>query len=423
MAPIVNTPDQEKAIRSLMASRRREWTSDGRTGADFPKWKPGMKTSDYIQVHSIGKNVLPYDLPALARPAPFEAPEGEPVVAQAGPLRVGLPPSSPITEEPAMNTDKNTPPVDLAAEGLQSVPLEFAEEVAQGNVKAAMKTSGATSGDLWRVPLDEIHVLPGLNVRGMTDEYAAHIERTAQSILAEGFYPDKALAVFVGEDGKVYLRDGHTRLLAAKRARELGAQLTVLPCATAPKGSTMEDFTIGLVKSNEGRPLRPIEVAVVMKRLAGWGWDSKRIAERLNYTVAYVDELLGLLAAPKALVALVEAGKVSTDTATKAIKTMGPTKAAEVITTASAANTKKGGKVNPSDIGQSKAQLAVASAKKKEAANPANALPETAQAPTKPAKKDASGDPLKALRAVFDDPNFNKLSDKAQSAVLAVLNP
>lgn len=313
--------------------------------------------------------------------------------------------------------------VDLAAEGLASVPLEFAPEVAQGNVKKVMSAAGATSGDLWRVPVGEIHAMPGLNVRGETAEYAAHIERIARSILAEGFYPDKALAVFVGEDGKVYVRDGHTRLRAARRAIELGAQLQTLPCVTAPKGSTMEDFTVGLVKSNEGRPLRPIEVAIVMKRLAGWGWDSARIAEKLDYTPAYVDELLGLLAAPKALVALVEAGKVSTDTAVKAVKALGPTKAAEVIKTASEANAAKGGKVNPSDIGQSKAQRALQAAAKKAQENPANTLPENPTAPAPKPKKDPAGDPLKALRAVFDDPAFSKLSDKAQQAVLAVLNP
>ncbi|NCT81896.1 MAG: hypothetical protein GXC94_02020 [Comamonadaceae bacterium] len=326
-----------------------------------------------------------------------------------------------------MSTENNAPAaapsVDLAAEGLASIPLEFAHEVGQGNVKKVMSASGATSGDLWRVPVAEIHAMPGLNVRGETAEYAAHIERIARSILAEGFYPDKALAVFVGEDGKVYVRDGHTRLRAARRAIELGAQLPTLPCVTAPKGSTLEDFTIGLVKSNEGRPLRPIEVAVVMKRLAGWGWDSKRIAERLDYTPAYVDELLGLLSAPKALVALVEAGKVSTDTAVKAVKSMGPSKAAEVIQQASAANAKKGGKVNPSDIGQSKAQKALAAAAKSAGANPANQLPENPAAPAPKSKKGTAGDPLKALRAVFDDPAFSKLSDKAQQAVLAVLNP
>ena len=426
MTPIVNTPDQDKAIRALMSSRRRAWTSDGRTAADFPKFKPGMKTAAYVQLFGIGKNTLPFDLKALDRPAPFEAPEDAAEEAQGGPLRVGLPPSTTLSEEPAMSTEKNTPAgttaptVDLQAEGLAAIPLEFAEEVAQGNVKAAMKTAQATSGDLWRVPRTEIKVMPGLNVRGDTPDYRAHVDRIAKSIAAEGFYPDKAIAVFVGEDGTVYARDGHTRLLAADRAVEVyGAQLDTLPCVTAPKGSTMEDFTIGLVKSNEGRPLRPIEVAVVMKRLAGWGWDSKRIAERLDYTPAYVDELLSLLSAPKALVALVEAGKVSTDTAVKAVKSLGPTKAAEVITQASAANVKKGGKVNPSDIGQSKAQRAIQAQAKAAGANPANALPEDA----KPGKKAAAGDPLKALRLVFDDPAFNQLSDKAQQAVLAVLNP
>lgn len=313
-------------------------------------------------------------------------------------------------------------PYDLVAEGLAGVPLEFAPEVAQGNVKAAMKTSGATSGDLWRVPVGELHVMPGLNVRGETDDYLRRIESIARSILAEGFYPDKALAVFVAEDGRIMVRDGHTRLRAVKRAIELGAQINVLPCVTAPKGSTMEDFTIGLVKSNTGAALRPIEVAVVMKRLVGWGWETKAIAERLDYSVAYVEELLGLLAGPKALVALVQEGKVSASTAVTAVKHMGATAATKAIVEASAKKADKGGKVNASDIGQSKAQRAVKAAEKRaqEAAPKAPPAPRKAQ---EDENAPEAGDPLDALQAVFNDPAFAKLADKVQAAVLAILNP
>lgn len=44
----INTPDQNKAIASLMTTRRNAWKSDGRSVKDFPRFKPGMTTGDYI---------------------------------------------------------------------------------------------------------------------------------------------------------------------------------------------------------------------------------------------------------------------------------------------------------------------------------------------------------------------------------------
>jgi len=296
----------------------------------------------------------------------------------------------------------------IADNGLTGVPLSFVAEVPQGNVKKAMQGAGASSGDLWRVPVEDLHILDGLNVRGETPDYLDHIERIARSILSEGFYPDKALAVFVHEDGRIIVRDGHTRLRAARRAIELGAQIPVLPCVTAPKGSTLEDFTIGLVKSNSGRPLLPIEVAVVCKRLSGWGWTSAKIAERLDYTSRYVDELLDLLAAPAALVALVKDGTVSASTAMQTIKDNGATKAAEAIVKAAKEVKAK----DPKGKVTAKVLKTTTDAK----ARPPRQRQTEAVAPT-------NVDPVKALRAVYDDPAFAKLADKVQSLVLAVVNP
>jgi hypothetical protein len=274
-----------------------------------------------------------------------------------------------------------------------NVPTSFAHEIAQGNVKKAM--AGISSGDLWKVPVDQLHILPGFNVRTKSDEYEAHIDRIAKSIFNEGFYPDKALSVFIDDRDRVCLRDGHSRYEATLRAIKMGAQITTLPCVTAPRGSTMEDYTIGLVKSNEGKPLAPIEVAVVCKRLTGWGWDEQKIADRLDYTKQYVVDLLNLLSAPAALQQLVSAGKISASTAIKTSKKEGVAKATETLLAASKAA--KGGKVTAKTL--------------------------------KPAKPAAKAEDLvftapylkAALKRVFDDPGFNKLSDKTQSYIIDIV--
>lgn len=50
MKTIIQTPDQTKAIRSLVASRRAAWRNDGRTVADFPRFVPGMTTREYVEL-------------------------------------------------------------------------------------------------------------------------------------------------------------------------------------------------------------------------------------------------------------------------------------------------------------------------------------------------------------------------------------
>lgn len=47
-----------------------------------PRWYPGMSTATYIQLHSIGRHVLPFDLTKLARPAPYLMPGEDEVVVE-----------------------------------------------------------------------------------------------------------------------------------------------------------------------------------------------------------------------------------------------------------------------------------------------------------------------------------------------------
>ena len=48
----LQTPDETRAIKGIMASRRALWRSDGRAAAQFPKFHPGMTTADYIAAFS-----------------------------------------------------------------------------------------------------------------------------------------------------------------------------------------------------------------------------------------------------------------------------------------------------------------------------------------------------------------------------------
>lgn len=198
----------------------------------------------------------------------------------------------------------------------------------QGAIKRAMREAGAVASDMWMVPVDEIRVYEGFNVRVKDEGYQARVREIADSILANGFYRDKPLVGFAarGDDGKdiVYLTDGHTRHEALLLAIEEGAEIKSVPMVTKPAGTSMEDLTVALVTGNTASPLRPFEVAMVCKRMIGYSVAEADIARRLQLSEKYVGDLLYYAAAPAEIRALVEDGHVVLGLAVSTLRKHGP---------------------------------------------------------------------------------------------------
>lgn len=197
-------------------------------------------------------------------------------------------------------------------------------QLTPGSVKKA--TVGVSSGDLWKMPRDRIRVIEGFNVREKDADYKANVRRYADSMKANGYDETKPMAGFVFEENGEHfigLTDGHTRLDAVDLAISEGCEIVTIPVVTKARGTSMEDITIGLVTSNSGAALKPLEVAKVCKRLVGYGMEVKDIATRLTLTPAYVNQLLDLLAAPKAVRDLVANGTVAATLAMDTIKKHG----------------------------------------------------------------------------------------------------
>jgi len=211
---------------------------------------------------------------------------------------------------------------------------EFDSNLTAGNVKAAMKDAGAVSADLWQVAPDRLRVLEGFNARVKNEAYTGRVRWIADSIKANGYYKDKPLSGFVArEDGVdvIYVTGGHRRHEAVHLAISEGVEVPHVPVVIKPKGTGMEDLTVDLIVGNEGEPLTTYEQAVVCKRLAGFGWDSKEIARRVGYSTAqYVDGLLALAAAPLPIRKMVIESVISATTAIDAIKKHGD-KATDVL--------------------------------------------------------------------------------------------
>lgn len=207
-----------------------------------------------------------------------------------------------------------------------SQSITFFDSAEQGSVKGMQKETGAKSTDLWMVPYDEIRIADGFNVRVHDRAYEEHITYLAGQMVERGYDRTKPMAGYVvKEDGRniVYVTDGHSRHAAVAKAREAGAAIDLIPVVVHPPGTSAEDLTVALVTANSGKPLSPFEVATVCKRLQGYGYDAKTIAQKLGYTKEHINNLFDLLAAPKAVRDMVTEGKVSATLAVQTVRKHG----------------------------------------------------------------------------------------------------
>ena len=203
-----------------------------------------------------------------------------------------------------------------------------------GAIKATMKAAGAGSRDFWYVPRSHIRVIEGFNVRIKSPSYHAHIDFLASSMQSEGFKAEHPLSGYVARDGDssvVFITDGHCRLAGLDKAVANGAEIELIPVVIASQSRDLQDLTAGLVLSNTGKPLDPMEKAAVCKRLSLFGWTDESIAKRLNFSSNYVRDLLLLIGSPLVVRQMVAEEKIS---ATAAIQMLGKhgDKAVDMIT-------------------------------------------------------------------------------------------
>lgn len=214
---------------------------------------------------------------------------------------------------------------------------KFSHELVTAPTDPTMKSAEATSAKLWNVPVDKIMPIPGFNVRVESPDYEAHRQAIKESILANGYDTTKPLAGYVAKEGDenvIYVTDGHTRLAAVQEINDEAdkdGRIAKLPVLVQPKEVSLTDLTVQLHTANSGRPLTPFELGVVTKRLlAEDGAKKSDIAKRLGVTTRYLDDVLLLASADKAVKQHVAAGTVSSTMAIGLLK-KDPEAAAEKI--------------------------------------------------------------------------------------------
>lgn len=178
--------------------------------------------------------------------------------------------------------------------------------------------------DMFQVDPRKLKVDPEYNARAMdSKETREHIAGLKASIIANGV--KVPLEVRLGERDQIFIVAGHCRQIAVMEAIKDGAEIAAVPCVLESKGTSEVDRTVNLIISNSGKPLAPLEVAAVVKRLDAYGWSAKQIAERLGWkSTNTVKQHLDMVGMKEDLKARVNRGEVSATTARNIAKGVDP---------------------------------------------------------------------------------------------------
>jgi ParB/RepB/Spo0J family partition protein len=184
----------------------------------------------------------------------------------------------------------------------------------------------------------DLRIQPGLNSRVKDFDPADEEDLALSRSVAE--YGVKQPLTIHWREGAAWITDGHRRYGAVMHAIATGAEIKSVPVQSEGQYATEADRVFSQIVRNSGKPLQPIEQARVFKKLIDLGWHEKGIATKAGLTRQRVVDLLNLQAAPREVVAMVEAGEVSATLASQTIKAEGEgatEKLVSAVTTAKAA--------------------------------------------------------------------------------------
>jgi len=164
--------------------------------------------------------------------------------------------------------------------------------------------------NIYIAPLEWFTVEAGFNLRELND---AHVEQFANAY-EQGLYvpPVVAELSLINDQPRLVIREGHHRLQAAKRVVQRGAALPGLMVSEF-KGNKA-DAVVLMISSSQSLPLTMLQRAEGYKRLAGQGWKTSQIAEKLSRSVQHVDQLLLLANAEEPIKDLVRTDRISATT-------------------------------------------------------------------------------------------------------------
>lgn len=124
-------------------------------------------------------------------------------------------------------------------------------------------------------------------------------------------------------DEDVFVVSGHRRHKAVMELIAEGEEIKAVPVMPEPKHTSEVDRILNLVVSNSGKPLKPLEIAEVVRRLIAFGWEKQQIAKRLGWkSPSTVTQHLDMLALPEGVKEQVRENVISATEATKVLKNL-----------------------------------------------------------------------------------------------------
>lgn len=176
--------------------------------------------------------------------------------------------------------------------------------------------------DFYAVDPRKLKVDGNYNVRDLsTPEAKAYLEELKASVIANGVRVPLEVRLD-GED--LIIVAGHCRHSAVMAAIDAGHEIKTVPIIPEPKTTNEIERTINLAVSNSGKPLTPMEMAEIVRRLLAFGWQKPQIAQRLGWkSEQTVDQYISLLGADAEVQSMVRNGEVSASTAAGVIKSDG----------------------------------------------------------------------------------------------------
>lgn len=219
---------------------------------------------------------------------------------------------------------------DVSFREFQNV-LNLEPQLVAATEKAAIAAvSAIRSTAAIEVLYSDLKIMPDFNPRlpnpENPEEEEAEIEAIADSIIENGFYADMPLGCIAVKEGgrvQIYVTNGHRRMKAFARAIEKGYEGETVYIVLKPEGTNMDDLNVAFVQSSGSKRLKPLEFAIICKRMSNTGNTDAVIAKRLGFTVDYVEDLKYLSGAPSKIRYMVQCDKVSAALAISAMKSQG----------------------------------------------------------------------------------------------------
>lgn len=188
--------------------------------------------------------------------------------------------------------------------------------------------------DEFKVPPEKLVIRTGWNVRDDSDpDVAQHIREIANNIHTSGIQYIPALTVYTDGD-EVVVTDGYCRTKAALLAISEGAEVPWLPCRPEERYSDEADRVMSMLHRNGGLPLKPLQKAMVIKRLLSLGLNESEVAKRAGISLSAVKDAVVLLSTDQPVKDMVTAGEVSATQVVKTVRKEGKTRATAVLTDA-----------------------------------------------------------------------------------------